>query len=63
MKDLSYQEAFAELQKIIEALQEEMVDIDELTEKSKRAAFLIKYCSEKLRQTESEIKNLFDSEA
>ncbi|MCB0651154.1 MAG: exodeoxyribonuclease VII small subunit [Saprospiraceae bacterium] len=60
MEQMTYQQAFTELQSIIEALKEEIIDIDELTERSRRAAYLIQFCSEKLRSTEEEIKALFD---
>lgn len=62
MDNLSYTEAYTELQEIIEALQEEMIDIDHLAEKSRRAAFLINYCSEKLRKTEKEVNQLFEED-
>ena len=62
MKELTYEKAFEELQKIVAKMQEEMVGVDELAEQSKRAAFLIKFCQEKLRSTEDEIKSLFDEQ-
>ncbi|KAA3638670.1 MAG: exodeoxyribonuclease VII small subunit [Bacteroidetes bacterium] len=61
MEELNYQKAFEELQQIVKSMQEEMTSIDELTEQSKRAAFLINFCQEKLRKTEEEINSLFDS--
>lgn len=60
MKKITYEQAFLELQEIVANLQDEIVSIDELTEKSKRAAFLINYCKEKLRTTEEEMKSLFE---
>ncbi len=59
MKDLSYEVALAELQAILQALQEEQIGIDELATKSRRAAELIQYCREKLRNTEKELTDLF----
>jgi len=58
--DLSYEEAMSELKTIVQELQEATVSIDDLSEKSKRAATLIKYCREKLRKTEDELKGLFE---
>ncbi len=58
-KSESYEKAMAELQEIIQALQEEAVNIDELSTKVKRAAELIKFCKQKLRATESELNDLF----
>lgn len=57
---LSYEEAMLELRTIVQELQEATVSIDDLSEKSKRAATLIKYCREKLRKTEEELKGLFE---
>jgi len=56
----TYEEAMEELKTIIQQLQEATVSIDDLSEQSKRAATLIKYCREKLRKTEGELKGLFE---
>lgn len=56
---LSYEKAVAELQQIINELQEEMVSMDDLSAKVKRAAELIQWCREKLRSTGEEIEGLF----
>ncbi|MEM9823884.1 MAG: exodeoxyribonuclease VII small subunit [Bacteroidota bacterium] len=55
----SYELALEELQEIVAALQEESIGIDDLSEKVKRAATLIQYCKNKLRNTEEEIQDLF----
>ena len=36
----------------------ETVDVDVLTEKVKRATYLIKLCKRKLRETDKEVKNI-----
>jgi len=59
-KELTYESALAELQSIVEELQEELTDIDSLELKTKRAAFLIDWCRDKLRATEKNIGNLFE---
>jgi len=59
-KQLSYESALAELQEIVGQLQSEMVSVDHLSEKAKRAAELVKFCQEKLRKAEEEIKGLFE---
>jgi len=56
----TYEEAMEELKTIVQQLQEGTVSIDDLSEQSKRAATLIKYCREKLRNTETELKGLFE---
>ncbi len=60
-KEISYESAMRELQEIVSQLQEEVVSMDELSEKVKRAAELIAFCKDKLRKTEEEVNGLFDS--
>ena len=59
-KELTYEAALKELQSIVEELQGELVDLDDLEKKTKRAAFLIDWCRDKLRKTEKQIGNLFE---
>ena len=61
MKNTTYEDALKELQGIVDALQENTLGIDELSNQLKRAAALITYCREKLRKTDAEIKDLFTS--
>lgn len=58
-KELTYESAMAELQKIVQELQEQAVNMDELSSKVKRSAELLTYCREKLRKTESETEKMF----
>ena len=57
-KIISYEKAMLELQEIVQAFQEEVVSIDQISEKVKRSAELIKYCQEKLRSTEKDVNEL-----
>lgn len=59
-KKLTYESAVEELQLIVNQLQEEAVSVDDLSEKVKRAAELVKFCQEKLRRTEEELGGLFE---
>lgn len=61
-KKLSYEKALEELETIVEELQGELVNIDELEEKTKRAAFLIDWCRDKLTGAEKQIGDLFNRE-
>ena len=61
-KKLTYESAMEELQTIVNQLQEEAVNVDELSAKVKRAAELVKFCQEKLRSTEEELGGLFGGE-
>ena len=56
----NYQEALAELQKIVSTIEANAVPIDELSEQMKRAATLIDFCQKKLRSTETEMAELFE---
>ncbi len=57
---ITYESAMKELQEIVEQLQAEAISMDNLTEKVQRAAVLVQFCKEKLRNTEQEIQGLFD---
>jgi len=57
---LTYAKALAELEQIVANMEVNKYDIDELTEKVKRVAVLVKFCKEKLRATENEVKKIFD---
>jgi exodeoxyribonuclease VII small subunit len=57
-KTEGYTQAFDELQKILEAMDQGEVDVDELSEKVKRAAELIEFCQKRLRDTELQVKRV-----
>ncbi len=57
-KNLTYEEAYAELKKIATEIENESVSVDVLAEKVKRASELITYCQGRLRSTEQEVNNI-----
>jgi exodeoxyribonuclease VII small subunit len=57
-KKLTYSQAIGELEKIINEIEAESVDVDVLAEKVKRATYLIKFCKNNLRTTEEEVKKV-----
>ena len=57
-KPLKYQDAISELNEILEGLQQESVDVDELSSKVKRATELISLCKQKIQKTELEVKKI-----
>jgi exodeoxyribonuclease VII small subunit len=59
-KKNTYAEALAEIEEIIANIENDKYSIDELTDKVKRISFLINFCKEKLRSTESELNNILD---
>lgn len=60
-KGLTYKEAITEIDEIMAKLERDDIDVDELSKDVSRAAFLIKYCKDKLRNTEEEVNNIIDS--
>jgi len=56
-KEMSYDEALAELQQIMLEIESEDIGIDELTGKIKLAASLIKTCKQKLFNAQKEIED------
>ncbi len=60
MEPKDYQSALTELQAILSDLQNEQVPIDTLAEKARRAKLLLEYCRQKLRQTDVQLKELFE---
>jgi exodeoxyribonuclease VII small subunit len=53
-----YQEAFAELERIVREIETEAVDVDQLAAKVKRASVLIKICRGKLTATEADVQEI-----
>ena len=56
----TYESALLELQQIVADLQEEAIGMDDLSEKVNRAAELLQFCREKLRETEGKVQGLFE---
>jgi exodeoxyribonuclease VII small subunit len=56
--NLTYQNAFMELQQIVTDLEEGEVNVDELSEKVKRATLLIAVCKSKLTETEEDVNKI-----
>ncbi|MBN2483611.1 MAG: exodeoxyribonuclease VII small subunit [Candidatus Omnitrophica bacterium] len=57
-KTLKYKDAEAELAEILEDLQSERVDVDEISDRVRRAIELIRFCKEKIEKTEMEVKKV-----
>ena len=55
-EEIKYEAAFAELQSIVTKMENDELDIDQLSEQLKRAQELIKLCKDKLTKTDEEIK-------
>ncbi len=61
-KSLTYATAIERLESIVEALENNDIDIDALQSKLKEAQTLIKFCKEKLYTADKDIKNLLSTE-
>ena len=58
---LTYSAAINELEGIVREIESGEIDVDVLTEKVKRASELIKFCKDRLRNTQKEVeKTLID---
>ncbi|WP_321287989.1 exodeoxyribonuclease VII small subunit [uncultured Sunxiuqinia sp.] len=57
-KKPTYQEAVNEIDEILEKIENEELDVDELSTKVKRVSTLIKLCKDKLHKTETEVENI-----
>lgn len=54
----NYAQAFEELQQIVSEIEEGQISVDELSEKVKRAAYLISICKAKLSSTEEDVNKI-----
>jgi exodeoxyribonuclease VII small subunit len=59
-KKQTYKDAIAEIEEILEKLENEELDVDDLAIKIKRVSLLLKFCKDKLIGTEKEIQNIIE---
>ena len=55
---MKYEEALSQLEDIVSKMENEELDIDELTTELKQAQKLVKLCKDKLAKTDKEIKTI-----
>lgn len=53
---LNYQDAIAEIEKILEQIESDELEVDELSKKVKRVSTLIDFCKKKLQDTEADVE-------
>ena len=58
MKEITYTEAYDELQAIVADIEQGEISVDELSAKVKRAAMLIKICKSRLTTTEADVSKI-----
>ena len=54
----TYKEAITEIEEILAQIENNELDVDELSEKVKRVSLLINVCKDKLKNTEEEIEKI-----
>lgn len=58
---ITYNEAVGEIEDILQQIENEELDVDELSAKVKRVSALIKTCKDKLHKTEVEVEKILKS--
>ena len=60
---MKYEQAYQELQTIVRRMENDELDIDQMSEQLKRAQDLIKLCKDKLTKVDEDIKKILGEEA
>jgi len=55
---MTYKEAVSEIDEILNKIENEELDVDELSQRVKRISHLIKFCQDKLHKTETEVEDI-----
>jgi exodeoxyribonuclease VII small subunit len=58
----NYEQALAELERLVQAMEDGQLPLDRLLENYKRGAELLSYCRERLQAVEAQVKLLDDGE-
>ena len=61
-KEIKYEEEVALLEEIVDKMENDELDIDQLSDQLKRAKELVKLCKDKLTKTDEEIKKLLSED-
>jgi exodeoxyribonuclease VII small subunit len=59
-KQMTYGEALKEMEEILSRIENQQLDVDDLSKTVDRVAYLLKLCRDKLRKTESEVDKILD---
>lgn len=62
MKDIKYEEAVRQLEKIVDKMESGELDIDSMAAQLKKAQELVKLCKDKLKRTDADIQKLLERE-
>jgi exodeoxyribonuclease VII small subunit len=58
-RELTYSEAYSKLEKLVEQIESDDIQLDTLADKVKQAKELIVFCEDKLRTIENEVGKAF----
>ena len=61
-QEITYKAAIAEIEEILEKIEDGKMDVDELAENVKRVTSLLKTCKNKLHNTEVEVNKILEEE-
>ena len=61
-ENIKYEEALAQLETIVRKMENDELDIDQMSDQLRRAQQLIKLCKDKLTKTDEEIKKILAEE-
>ncbi|MDZ4757824.1 MAG: exodeoxyribonuclease VII small subunit [Bacteroidota bacterium] len=56
MKNLTYKKAFSDLEKLVDQIEDDEIQLDTLADKVKQANELIKFCETNLRSIEKDVE-------
>ena len=58
--ELSYKKAIEEMQDILHKIENEELDVDEISEKVERVSYLYAYCQKKLKTTQNNVERIIE---
>ena len=61
-KAMKYEEAMKQLEQIVSKMENDELDIDQMSEQLKKAQQLIKLCKDKLMKTDKDIQKILSEE-
>ena len=60
-RQMKYEEAIGQLEKIVRQMENNELDVDQLSEQLKRAQQLIQFCRDKLTKTDAEVRQILEA--
>ena len=61
--NLTYNQAYSELTKLVDQIEDDKIQLDTLAEKVKQAKELIDYCETRLRTIENDVESSLDQKS